>query len=424
MNGPILSVAAEDPSAERVPSLQEMERLVMVLTAKELAGRGSGTLEVEAAADTLAQRMQKAGLQPAFAGTWFQTFPLSGEGYAGDDLTGKTGRNVAGILPGKGLLKDRYVIIGAHYDHLGRVEPAEPGAPAPLPGQYYAGANDNASGVAVLFEMIRLARQTGPNLETDEENFRSVLFVNFGGEEVGLKGSGFMASHLPVPLEKIELMINIDTVGQLTDERLYVSGVGTSEILPDLVASANTGSLKLSLAQGGWSGSDHMSFNTKEIPVLFIFGGPYMEYNTPADLGSTLNYVGMGQITSFLDRLLFRVRRETAELDWVMVAGADLEKGESEEQNKNTWFGSMPDFTEEVRGYKLAGVFDGSPAKKAGLLKGDLLIKLGGREVVDLPSFTQALRAHLPGDLVEVTVHREGKPLNFTLVLGDRSERK
>ena len=109
-----------------------------------------------------------------------------------------------------------------------------------------------------------------------------------------------------------------------------------------------------------------------------------------------------------------------------MVAQKSLSTGQDEgkSQNKNTWFGSMPDFTEDIQGYKLAGVFDESPAAKAGLQKGDVLVKLAGREVVDLPSFTRALRAHAPGDLVEAAVLRDGKLLNFTIVLGDRSEKK
>ena len=413
-----------DSPVDRTPSLEKMENLVMRLTARELAGRGSGTPEVSAAADILARRMEEAGLQPAFAGSWFQCFPLSGEGWAGEDLTGKTGRNVGGILPGAGVLRERYVIIGAHYDHLGRVEPAEAGAPPPGPGEYYPGANDNASGVAVFFELVRLVLETDPRTAADPGACRSILFVNFSGEEVGLQGSGFLASHPPVPLEMIDLMVNLDTVGQVTDDRLYVSGVGTATVLPKLVESANTGPLDLSLAQGGWSGSDHMSFNTKEVPVLFLFGGPYREYNTPADLGSTLNYKGMGRVASFLDRLVYLARRETSTFNWIMVGQKDLATDREEGQNRDTWFGSLPDFTEEIQGYQLAGVFDDSPAAKAGLLKGDILVRLAGKPVIDLPSFTRVLRAHAPGDLVEAVVLRKGKSLNFTIVLGDRSERK
>jgi Peptidase family M28/PDZ domain len=421
-----LAVADDRRPADAVtlPNRAAMESTVAALTTRELAGRGSGTPEVEAAADTLSRWMADAGLQPAFDGSWFQSFPLSGEGWAGEDLAGKTGRNVAGHLAGAGALADRYLIIGAHYDHLGRVVPAGPGAPAPAIGEFYPGANDNASGVAVLFELIRLAAASDAMIPNAGVSRRSILFVNFGGEEVGLKGSGYMASNPPIPVENIDLMINIDTVGQMDGDRLYVSGVGTADRLPDLVASANTRPLDLSLAQGGWSGSDHMSFNTKEVPVLFIFGGPYPEYNTPADRGSALNWDGMEAVVSYLDRLVASARGDEANYEWIMVGSSDVSTDESAAGNKSTWFGSMPDFTEEIQGYKLAGVFDNSPAAKGGLLKGDVLVKFGGEDVLDLAGFTRVLRAHRPGDLVEATVLRDGKSMNFTIVLGDRSERK
>lgn len=402
---------------------QALVSIVDALTTRQMAGRGNGTPELEFAADSLATWMAAAGLLPAFGGSWFQPFPLSGEGWAGEDLSGKSGRNVAGLLPGTGDLGSRYLIVGAHYDHLGRVVPAEPGAAPPAVGEYYPGANDNASGVAILFESMRLNRARS-SAAPEGASRRSILYVSFGGEEVGLKGSGYLVSHSPVPLDSVDLMINIDTVGQMDGDRLYVSGVGTSALLPHLVEAANTHSLDLSLAQGGWSGSDHMSFNTREVPVLFLFGGPYPEYNTPADRGSALNYAGMEEVAGYLDRLVESASVQPSHFDWIMVGQKDLTTGDSDAQNKSTWFGSMPDFTEEIEGYKLAGVFDGSPAAKGGLLKGDILVRFGGREVVDLASFTRALRAHGPGDLVEATVLRDGKSMNFTIVLGDRASRK
>jgi hypothetical protein len=393
---------------------------VVVLTDPALAGRASGTPEAEAAAETLAAWMEGFDLEPAFDGSWFQEVPLSGKGWSGEELGGKTGRNVAGVLRGSGRLAGRYVVVGAHYDHLGRVVPADGQAPSPARGDFYPGANDNASGVSVLFELIRLVK-AGPDASGDR---RSVMFVNFVGEEVGLQGSGYMVSHLPIAPDSVDAMINFDTVGQLTENRLYVSGVGTTPSFTAMVDSANTGELELSLAQGGWSGSDHMSFNTREIPVLFIFGGAYPEYNRPTDDWPTLDYEAMAAITAYSERLLGLVRIEPGDLPWVMITDKNLRQGENEGQNRDTWFGSLPDFTEEVEGYKLAGVFEGSPAAQAGLQKGDVLVMLGGDVVEDLPTFTRALRSHVPGDLVEVRVEREGRTLNFTVVLGNRADRK
>lgn len=400
------------------PSTELMRQRVQTLTAAELAGRGSGTSEADAAVELLAEWMEKAGLSPGFGGSWYQSFPLKGQGWNGEDLGGRQGRNLAGIFPGHGTLADRYIVVGAHYDHLGRLEGVAADA-VPEPDQYYPGANDNASGLAALCDLAeRAVRQEAP------ASCRSLLFLCFAAEEVGLQGSGYLVSHPPVPLDRIDAMINFDTIGQMTDNRLYVSGLGTAAELPDLVAAANTEGLDLSLAQGGWSGSDHMSFNTREVPVLFIFGGPYRQYNTPGDTWDTLNYEGMARISSFSGRLVDALRVIDRPLRWLMVAQSDSQEDADVEQDRSSWLGTLPDFTEDVTGYQLAGVFDDSPAAKAGLLKGDVMILMGGREVTDLASFTRALRANGPGDLVEITVLRQGKPLNFTVVLGDRKNRK
>jgi len=393
---------------------------VRTLTTPAMAGRGSGTASLRAATDTVAAWLTAAGLRPAFGETWFQEFDLKGEGWAGNDLTGQQDRNVAGILPGYGDLAKRYVVVGAHLDHLGRVTPTGDDAPAPAPDEYYPGANDNASGVTVVNEMIRLASRRAP----DGQSRRSVVFVFFGGEEVGLQGSGFLVSHPPVDLALVDAMINFDTVGQIVDNRIYVSGLGTTSVFPELVEAANTDDLQLSLGEGGWSGSDHMNFNSREVPVLFIFGGPYRQYNRPSDTWDTLTPEGLVQVAGYGDRLLDLVRLQSGPMPWIMVAQKELREGGTEGENRDTWFGSMPDFTEEIRGYKLGGVFDDSPAARAGLQKGDVLVSMAGREVVDLATFTHALRSHAPGDLVEVEVLREARLLRFTVALGNRTERK
>jgi hypothetical protein len=402
------------------PSGDQLVARVTSLTAPTLAGRAAGTPEAETAADTLATWLEEGGLEPAFDGSWFQEVPLSGQGWTGEELAGKTGRNVAGLLPGHGSLSGRFVVVGAHYDHLGRLVVDGPAAAVPASGEYYPGANDNASGVAAVSEIIRLAvAQKGNDRST-----RSVMFVFFTAEEIGLQGSGYLVSHLPVAVDSVDAMINLDTVGQLNAGRLYVSGVGTTASFAALVDSASSGDLDLSLAQGGWSGSDHMAFNTREIPVLFIFGGAYPQYNRPADDWDTLDYDALTRVTAFTARLLGLVRTATQEMPWIMVAAKSLRPDAAGDQNRATWLGTLPDFTDEVAGYKLAGVFDGSPAARAGLQKGDVLVMLGGERIEDLATFTRALRSHGPGDLVEVRVLREGRSLNFTVVLGNRADRE
>ena len=408
-----------------VPEPDRLIGRVQVLTAPALAGRGSGTAELAAAADTLAGWLAAAGLEPAFAGSWFQEFDLNGEGWAGNDLAGRQDRNVAGIVRGRGALADRYVVIGAHYDHLGRVVPTDEASAPPAMDAYYPGANDNASGVTVVCELVALLRERSGTAAADAPaDLRSVVVAFFGGEEVGLQGSGHFVAHPPIALDQVDAMVNFDTVGQLTDNRLYVSGVGTAARLPALAAAANTEGLILTIGQGGWSGSDHMSFNTREVPVLFVFGGPYEQYNRPADTWDSLDLADLRQVAGYGNRLLDLLRREPGPLQWVMVAAPELREGETGETNRDTWFGSLPDFTEDIAGYKLAGVFDDSPAARVGLEKGDVLVRMAGQEITNLADFTRVLRANAPGDLVEITILRDGKPLHFTLALGSRADRK
>ncbi|MCP4292884.1 MAG: M28 family peptidase [bacterium] len=406
----VFQVQAEEASSDDLISR------VKALTAGEFAGRGSGTSEGYAAAQMLVSWFSKSGLKPAFGEDYYQTFPLRGKGWTGNDLTGKNSQNVGAIFPGSGILADRYIVVGAHHDHLGRLDVSLDDSGPAEPETFYAGANDNASGVSVLFEMVKILKND------DNKSRRSILFVCFGGEEVGLQGSGYFVSHSPVELSQIDAMINFDTVGQMSDNRLFVSGVATTEVFSSMVKTANTEKLDLTLGKGGWSGSDHMSFNTHEIPVLFVFGGPYIQYNTVDDLWSTLNVTGLKKIAQYSHRLIKDISIYPDELPWVMIADK-LRPDHGSEQNKNTWFGSLPDFTEEIKGYKLAGVFDGSPAKLAGLKKGDILVKMAGQEIIDLETFTNTLRSHEPGTLVEVSVIRGGNNLNFTVVLGDRKNR-
>ncbi len=396
------------------PSLIER---VKILTSPELAGRGAGSLGGHAAGDMVAGWFAERGLAPAFDGDWFQEFPLHGEGWSGQPLTGKRGRNVAGILPGRGILATRYVLVSAHYDHLGRSD-GDTTSRSPDADAYFPGANDNASGVTTL---VAIAEGFG-TLVPDSGNIRSVLFVSFDGEEVGLQGSAYLVDHMPVPLDSLDAVINMDTVGQMGQGKLYVSGIGSTPSFAAMASEAGVEGLELSLADGGWAGSDHMTFNDRQIPALFIFGGPYPQYNRPADRWDTLDLSALDAVADYTGRLLALVARYPGPMSWVKVSNpALLGTGEG---NHNTWLGTMPDFTDGVVGYMIGGVFDGSPAQSAGLAKGDVVTQFGGQEVVDLGTFTRALRSFGPGEPVEIILLRDGRSLKFTLVLGDRSQRR
>lgn len=415
-----VGAAGAVPAATAAPEPDRLLERVRCLTEPAFAGRGAGAAEGAALADTLAAWLAGSGCVPAFPGGWVQEFPLRGEGWAGQDLSGRTGRNVAGLRPGTGRLAGRWIVLGAHHDHLGRVEPAGADAPPPAAGAYYPGANDNAAGVAAV---LAAASDLADGSDGDR---RGLLVVLFDGEEVGLQGSGHFVDHAPVPLDSVDAMINLDTVGRLQDGTLHVSGVGTAACLPPQVAAAERGDFAVRTARGGWSGSDHMVFNTRGIPVLFLFGGAYPDYNRPTDTADTLDPAALAAVAGYAARLVAGLLQAPGPCAWEMVGDGPLrEQGQAEQgQNRATWLGTLPDFSEETVGYRLAGVFDHSPAQRAGLEKGDVLVRLGGHEVTDLATFTRALRSHAPGDPVEVEVRRGDRLLRFTVVMGDRAARR
>lgn len=402
---------------------------VAALTDARLAGRAAGSPGGRAAAETLSAWFAKEGLQPAFGADWKQEFPLGGTGWTGDSLVGRTGSNVAGVLAGAGALAGRWLVLAAHRDHLGELSPGTAGPAGPAPDGYYPGANDNASGVAITHEVA--GRLASLQDAAGAEGRRSLLVLNADGEEAGLQGATWLAEHPTVPLDSIDAMINLDTVGLLWDGRLIVSGVGTAAPLESAVmAAGRAAGVTVNPSRGGWSGSDHMVFNAREVPVLFLFGGPYPQYNRPADTADILDYAAMARVAAFTASLVKELEGVPGRFAWQAVAGgAQAEGTESPSPgagggNRQTWLGTMPDFSEGPAGYRLGGVFDGSPAAAAGLEKGDLLVRFGDYAVSDLATFTTALRAYAPGDLVEIGIVRAGRDLSFTVALGDRAQRR
>lgn len=423
-----MSAFAWAGAADQAPASDAaLQRRVASLTAPALAGRAAGSAGGRAAADTLASWFADAGLGPAFGEAFTQEFPLTGKGWTGDDLAGLTGRNVGGVIPGAGALSGRWLVVAAHLDHLGTVAPPAPGAGLPGAADYYPGANDNASGVAITHELARRLR-----MGAGADSRRSVLVLNTDGEESGLQGAAWFVAHPCVALDSVDVMLNLDTVGHLSDGRLIVSGLGTADPLEAAVnAAATAAGVAVNPSRGGWSGSDHMVFNTREVPVLFLFGGPYAEYNRPSDTAAALDYAAMSRIVTFTGALVEHLRVATGDFSWRMVGGGGLrDQAEGDAPateapgNRQTWLGTMPDFTEGETGYRLAAVFDGSPAAAVGLQKGDVLVRFGDYAVTDLATFTTALRAYGPGDLVELGILRDGRDMRFTVALGDRAQRR
>lgn len=386
----------------------ELVRRVRVLSAEEMAGRATGTAGARAAADSIAGWFARAGLVPvpSLSG-WFQDFPLST-----DEPTAGTGRNVLGWLPGEGELAERVLVLGAHYDHLG-LKLADDGET--VVGVYH-GAEDNASGVSVLVELAgRLAAGS-------EGERRSCLFAAFAGEEIGLLGSFWLVKHPVWSPDAADLMLNLDSVGRLRDDRLYVGGLGSSPVLRGLVADANAGhGLRLELSDSGWDASDHVAFNAAGIPVLFLFTGPHPQYHTVADRWDLVAGEGLSRVAAYAADLAGAARVRSDGFPY--VARSDLPPRDPSIRGRDrAWLGTIPDFVEGVAGVRLAGVMPGGPAQESGLLAGDVLVELEGRAIGGLPDLTVALQDHGAGESVEVIVEREGERLSFLITLRRRPQ--
>ncbi|HEU4643740.1 MAG TPA: M28 family peptidase [Gemmatimonadaceae bacterium] len=320
-------------------------------------------------------------------------------------------QNVVAIVPGTDpALRDEYVVIGAHYDHLGR---SAFGALDPDAGDAIRpGADDNASGTAAVMELARLF--------TRHPARRSMLFVNFSGEELGLLGSEYFVEHPPVPLDRVVAMLNFDMVGRMRDDRLIVYGVSSATELRAIVDSANTVAPRLNIAAlgDGFGPSDQSSFYAKGIPVLHFFTDIHEDYHRATDVASKIDVADEARVVNLAEGIARDLGDRAAHLTFVRTAPPPSLTGGV---GTGVWFGSVPDMgAADVVGVRLAGVTPGSPADKAGVKKGDIVVEFGGVPVKDLYQYTDALRAHKPGDVVRVVVERAGSRLTFTATLGRR----
>lgn len=316
--------------------------------------------------------------------------------------------NVLAYLPG---LSDEYVVVGAHYDHLGRGGESSL-APSQI-GTIHPGADDNASGTAALLELARefSSRQPRPK--------RGVLFAAFAGEEIGLLGSSYWVNHPTLPLEKAVAMVNMDMIGRIKDSKVYVGGVGTGSTFQALLRKASAGrELKIETSSAGYAASDHTSFLAKKIPVLFFFSGLHSDYHKPSDTWEKINAESTTQLLDLISQVT----------DSLVAAGQRPEfiKVEAERPGRGggggygPYFGSVPDFGQTESGVKFADVIPGSPAAKAGLKPGDVLVQFNDKPIGNLYDFTDALRRSKVGDVVEVKCLRQGKPVSARVTLEQR----
>jgi hypothetical protein len=324
-----------------------------------------------------------------------------------------TVNDVLAYLPGK---SDEYIIVGAHYDHLGYGN-ADSLAPSQI-GQIHPGADDNASGTSGVLELARLFAPLKGQLP------RGILFMSFAGEELGLLGSAHWVMQPTRPLDEAVAMINMDMIGRIKDKKVYIGGVGTGSTFQSvLAADAKDSPFHFDYSAGGYGASDHTSFVARKIPVLFFFSGLHSDYHKPSDTWDKINAPDSARLLDFIAGVITQLDTAAARPKFVTVATEDPHSGVNDTSGGGgygPWFGSIPDFGESESGVRFSDVQPGSPAAKAGLKAGDVLVDFAGKPIHNLYDFTDALRRSKVGDVVAVTVLRAGKPLKGSVTLAQR----
>ncbi|HET6973608.1 MAG TPA: M20/M25/M40 family metallo-hydrolase [Pyrinomonadaceae bacterium] len=301
--------------------------------------------------------------------------------------------NVVGVIEGSDpVLKNESIVIGAHYDHLGR---GGEGSLAPRSGEIHHGADDNASGTAGVIELARIFSTQRPKLK------RTLVFIAFGGEEEGLLGSNYYVNHPLMPLDKTVAMINMDMIGRMKDRKLVIGGVGTAKEWRQLINTGSNGAFELTMNEDGYGPSDHSSFYSKQIPVLFFWTGTHNDYHKPSDTSEKINYADEARILSLVARIVTDIDAADPRLTFT-TAKSDPPRG----GGFRVYLGTIPNYADSSDGLLLDGIRDDSPAAKAGLKAGDKIVKIGNREVKNVYDYTAALGDMKAGQEYVIEVKR------------------
>ncbi len=323
----------------------------------------------------------------------------------------KTVHNVVGYLPGA---TDEYVIVGAHYDHLGMggAFSLKPDAVAIHPG-----ADDNASGTAGVIELARW-------FSHQPKQKRGIIFMTFAGEELGLFGSAYYVAHPELPLDRAVAMVNMDMIGRIRQGKVYIGGVGTGSTFREMLDRITPKyGLKIDYAESDHgSSSDHTSFNVGKVPALFFFSGLHADYHKPSDTADKIDSPDAAKLLDLVAEVVDTLRETDSRPQYIRVAPPSPGPitSSSGGGGYGPWFGSIPDFGEGVKGVKFADIRDGSPAAKAGFQAGDVMVEFDGKPITNLYDFTYALQSKKPGDEVNVKVMRDGKPVEAKVLLTKR----
>ncbi len=384
---------------------KNLEKHITFLASDKMKGRGTGSKEEKKAAKYIAKYYKKLGLAPkGDDGSFYHEFTFKRgkdpHGNESADAVPENSRNVAAFLDNGAA---NTVVIGAHFDHLGLGHDHNSREANPS-GLIHNGADDNASGTAGVMELARFFKE---NNIKEQYNF---LFLHFSGEELGLIGSKKFCERPTIDLKSVNYMLNMDMIGRLNKENvLKLGGVGTS---PNFVPMVNNLKAEIHVKQdsSGMDASDHTSFYLKDIPVLFAFTGQHDDYHKASDDVEKINFDGEVLVLEYLAKAI-------QVLDNQPKQAFQLTKSNQQKSGGfKVTMGVMPDYVFEGKGMRIDGVTDGKPAFKAGLKKGDVVVKLGEDDVKDVMGYMQALGKYKKGDATTVTIKRgeEEKTLPVT----------
>lgn len=393
---------------------------VTVLASPYMQGRFPGTAGIERAESYIVDRFASLGLAPAFGraadASYFQPFEFVLRTHGDTDAEPQTiaARNTGAILKGRGELASRFIVLGAHHDHLGT------GGHGSIvgEGEVHDGADDNASGTAGVLlaaELLTLAYADLP----PSADARSIMFATFSAEEVGLNGSRHFVENPPRALDQIDLMLNFDMIGRVTDDRLSVTGTGTGNGLASIVARAAAASpLDVVIPDGLTARSDHAAFYDAEIPVLFFTITPFHDdYHTPRDVSWKINRRGGALAAALAAKIAAEVAQRYEAFAFSEIEGYDRGPAVSMGGMK-VRFGIMPgNYNDTEPGVLVQRVSRGASAETAGIQGGDRLLKWDGEVIPSISGWMEQMSRHAPGDVVTVTVLRDGEELDIAVTL-------
>ncbi|MDE2389780.1 MAG: M20/M25/M40 family metallo-hydrolase, partial [Betaproteobacteria bacterium] len=362
-------------------------------------GRELGTPELDDAATYIAKQFQQIGLLPGGDdNSYFQTWQQD----VGLPKGNITLRNVVGILPGTNpQLAGQSLVIGAHYDHLGT---GWPDVRAAHQGKIHHGADDNASGIAVMLE---LARQIVPKWQPE----RTVIFAAFTGEEANLLGSKhYVRRSDPFPVGKVIAMLNLDTVGRLENNPVTVFGTGTARELVHIFRGASfvTG-IPVNAVQDDFGSSDQAAFIQAGMPAIQLFASAHEDYHAPGDTADKIDTAGLVKVAAILKEATEYLANRIEPLTVTLSSAPAPAESAAPKEKRKTSLGTVPDFAYRGEGVRIDNTLPGSPAQQAGLQQGDILIQLAGQPVSDLASYAAILRSLKAGEKVELRFKRDNE---------------